>query len=198
MTTERRRYYRIEDRALIKYRVISDGMLDDERRFIFLNELKVENVRAALMGIDIRLLEVIDALQQKNRLVAEALDLINRKLMLIERVVALEGGPASSEHSEHELSWVSLSAGGLALTAETPLALNACLAIDMILLPSNHPMRIVGRVIDCRSDDDGGFSIAIEFEDIRDEDREVLVQHVLRKQSAVLREQRREGNVDAA
>ena len=68
----------------------------------------------------------------------------------------------------------------------------------MILLPSNHPMRIVGRVVDCRSDDDGGFSIAIEFEDIHDEDREVLVQHVVRKQSALLREQRMEDSEDAA
>ena len=105
MTTERRRYYRIEDRALIKYRVISDGMLDDERRFIFLSELKVENVCAALMGIDIRLQKVIGVLQQKNRPVAEALDLINRTLMLLERVVALEAGPASSGHRGHELSW---------------------------------------------------------------------------------------------
>ena len=37
----------------------------------------------------------------------------------------------------------------------------------------------------------GGFAIAIEFEDIREADREVLIQHVLRKQAAELRSARR-------
>ena len=44
----------------------------------------------------------------------------------------------------------------------------------------------------------GGFAIAIEFEEIREEDRDMLIQHIVRKQSQILREERLEGVEDAA
>jgi hypothetical protein len=198
MTTERRRYFRIEERALIKYRVIQEDMLDEERKFIFLNEIKVENLHAALLGIDLRLQDLVAAIRRENKLAAEAIDLINRKLTLIERVVSLESSLAGgSEYREHQPTQVNLSGGGVALNAVTPLALNAWLAIDLVLLPTNHPMRVIGRVVDCRQNEDGGFAIAIEFEEIKEEDRDILVQHIVRRQSRRLRQGREEAE-DAA
>ena len=199
MTTERRRYFRIEERALIKYRVIQEDMLDEERKFIFLNEIKVENVHAALVGIDLRLQDLVGALRREDKLVAEAIDLLNRKLTLLERVVSLENAyGATSEYCEHDPTEINISGGGISLNAKSPLAVNAYLAIDIVLLPTNHPMRVIGRVVDCREIDTGGFAIAIEFEDIREEDRDVLIQHIVRKQSEVLREQRDDRTEDAA
>ena len=90
MSSERRRYYRIDDRALIKYRLIDADMLHDERRYIFLNEVKASNLHAALMGIDLSLQELVGRIRENNKPVAEAIELMNRKLTLIERVVALE------------------------------------------------------------------------------------------------------------
>lgn len=192
MTTDRRRYFRIEDRALLKYRIIPEEELERERRFIQANEIRSENLHTALLGIDVRLQEAFDAVREESKAMAQALELLNRKLTLIERVVALEGGAGGMDgHREHEPSEVSLSGGGIAITAETPLALNARLAIDLVLLPAHHPMRAIGRVVDCRKAERGGFAIAIEFEDIREADREVLIQHVLRKQAAELRSARR-------
>ena len=199
MTTERRRYFRIKERALIKYRVIQEDMLVEERKFIFLNEIKVENLHASLLGIDLRLHDLVAAVRGESKLVAEALDLINRKLTLLERVVSLESSHlGGSEYHEHEPTKVDLSGGGMALIAPTPLALRAWLAIDLVLLPTNHPMRVIGRVVDCRQNDDGDFAIAIEFEEIREEDRDMLIQHIVRKQSQILREERLEGAEDAA
>ena len=86
----------------------------------------------------------------------------------------------------------------MALIVTTPLALSAWLAIDLVLLPTNHPIRAIGRVVDCRQNDGGGFAIAIEFEEIREEDRDMLIQHIVRKQSQILREERLEGAEDAA
>ena len=117
MTTERRRYFRIEEQALIKYRVIQEDMLDEERKFIFLNEIKVENVHAALVGIDLRLQDLLSALRRENKLVAEAVDLLNRKLTLLERVVALEHPyGTTSEYREHDPTQVNISGGGVSLT----------------------------------------------------------------------------------
>jgi hypothetical protein len=199
MTTERRRYFRIEDRALIKYRVVAEAALEDERRFIFLDEIKSANLHAALMGLELKLQDQLDVLRSRDKAVAEALELINRKTTLLERVVALESsGDSAIDYREHEPTRVSLSGGGIGLEAPAPLDVDTCLAIDLVLLPSNHSMRVLGRVVDCRGTAADGYAIAVEFEDIREQDRDVLIQHIVRKQSAVLRDQRSEQAEDAA
>ncbi|MEQ8233560.1 MAG: PilZ domain-containing protein [Gammaproteobacteria bacterium] len=188
MTTDRRRYFRIEDRALLKYRVVADEDLEQERHFIQANEIRASNLHAALAGIDLRLEDAFEAVREESKAMAQALELLNRKLTLIERVVALESGQVvTGTHREHEPSEVSLSGGGIAIAADTPLALNAPLAIDLVLLPSHHSMRAIGRVVDCRRGDGERFQIAVQFEEIREQDREALIQHVLRKQAAELR-----------
>ncbi len=192
MTTERRRYYRIEDRALIKYRVVTEAALDDERRFIFLDEIRSSNLHAALMGLELKLQDQIDIVRGRDKALAEALELLNRKFTLLERIVALEGSHDSSiDYREHEPTRVNLSGGGIGIEAAAPLDVDTRLAIDLVLLPSNHSMRVLGRVIDCR-ETAGGYDIAIEFEEIREDDRDTLIQHIVRKQSALLRDQRQE------
>ena len=191
MSVERRLYFRIDDRVLIKYRLFGERDLSDERRFIFLNEVRASNLHAALMGIDMSLQETISELRNRDKTVASALDLINRKLNLIERVVALEqmDGRATSE-SEHEPFDVNISGGGISFVSAEPIDVGALLAIDLIVLPSNHPMRAIGRVVDCRSANERRNHVAIEFVEIRDEDRETLIQHVIKKQAAELRDAR--------
>lgn len=200
MTTERRHYYRISDRALIKYRVISDDAVNDERRFIFVNEIRGANIHAALMGIDLQLQELLQSIRLENKPLAEAIELLNRKLTLLERVTALESSQNDSiDHREHQPTEVNLSGGGMGLYSDTPLTINAHLAIDLVLLPTHHPMRIIGRVVDChKADQLAKFSIAIEFVEIREQDRDILVQHIVKKQSAALRVQRQQDGSQAA
>ena len=120
-------------------------------------------------------------------------------MTLLERVVALESGAMStSDYREHEPTMVSLSGGGIGLEAPSPLDHDALLVIDLVLLPSNRSMRAIGRVVECRQDDTGGYAIAIEFEHVREDDRDALIQHIVRKQSAALREGRRERSENVA
>lgn len=188
MTTDRRKYFRIQDMALVKYRVIQENMLDYERRSVYLNQIKVENARAALFSIETHLQEVFERLRPNDPVLVEALGLINRKINLLERVVSLETAPADDdEHFEHEPKEINLSGGGMAITAACPLAAGAHLAIDLVLLPDNDPMRIFGKVIDSRRNESDQYNISISFAEIRDEDQDRLIQHVLRRQSEELR-----------
>ncbi|MGR9089838.1 MAG: PilZ domain-containing protein [Gammaproteobacteria bacterium] len=190
MTTERRQYFRIQDTALVKYRVIEDHMLDLERRGVYLNQIKLENARAALFGLEINLQEVLEKVRPAEPLVVAALELINRKINLFERVVSLEQAPSGSgEFLEHEPREINLSGGGMSIKAESPITAGANLSIDLVLLPANDPMRIFGSVVDCR-EHAGLYTISIAFEEIRQEDQDRLIQHVLQRQTAVLRAQR--------
>lgn len=190
MTTERRQYFRIQDTALVKYRVIQDHMLDLERRGVYLNQIKLENARAALFGLETSLQEVLEKVRPAEPLVVEALELINRKINLLERVVSLERAPGEDgDFLEHEPREINLSGGGMAIMADTPIGAGANLTIDLVLLPDNDPMRIFGSVVDCR-EQHGLHTISIAFEEIRQEDQDRLIQHILRRQTADLRAQR--------
>ena len=191
MTTERRKYFRIQDTALVKYRIINDEMLDAERREVYLDQIKGENTRAALYGLETHLQDVFDGLRETDPAIVEAMELINRKIHLLERVVSLENrGGEQGDHFEHEPREINLSAGGMAIMAAKTLDVGAHLAIDLVLLPYNDPMRIFGSVVAVRQDADGQHEISISFDEIRECDQEKLVQHVLRRQAEELRSAR--------
>lgn len=192
MTTERRKYFRIDDVALVKYRVVQDDSLELERRKVYLNQIKFENARAALFGLETELQETIEQVRARDPQIVSVLELLNRKVNLLERVISLEHQPASAEeHFEHEPKEINLSGGGLAIRAMSPLVSGANLAIDLVLLPSNDPMRVFGNVVDCQKIEDGLYTISIAFTEIRQEDQDRLIRHVLLRQSTRLREQRK-------
>ena len=198
MTIERRKYFRIQDFALVKYRVVQSEMLEYERHSVYLNQIKVENTRAALFGLETQFQEILEKIRRTDPLLVEALELINRKMNLLERVVSLENSPLETDaHVEHEPREINLSGGGMAIVAEHPLAAGAHLAIDLVLLPANDPMRIFGKVVNSRKNDGDQYSISIVFDDIRQDDQDRLIQHVLRRQSSELRAARMGAN-DAA
>ena len=191
MTVERRKYFRIEDVALVKYRIIQTDMLDYECRSVYLNQVKLENARAALFGLEAHLQETFEKIRPSDPLLVEALQLINRKINLLERVVSHENAPLEAgEHCEHEPKEINLSGGGMAIKSACPLALGAHLAIDLVLLPDNDPMRVFGKVVASRKIEGDQYDISIAFEEIRDDDQERLIQHVLKRQSEELRSAR--------
>ena len=188
MSSERREYFRIQDSVLIKYRVIQNDMQHDVQREVELNRVRIENARAALFGIESDFQEMCEKLKRDQPSTVGVLQILNRKINLLERVISTEGlMPAPTESTQHQSKFISLSGGGLSVCAGNPLALNAKLVIDLILLPSHEPMRIFGRVVNCREIERGEYDIGIEFDEIRDQDRERLIQHVLHRQSEQLR-----------
>jgi len=153
-----------------------------------LNRVRIENARAALFGIESDFQEMCEKLKRDQPSTVGVLQILNRKINLLERVISTEVlMPAPTESTQHQSKFISLSGGGLSVCAGNPLALNAKLVIDLILLPSHEPMRIFGRVVNCREIERGEYDIGIEFDEIRDQDRERLIQHVLHRQSEQLR-----------
>lgn len=190
MRTERRGYFRIDDTALVKYQVIDATDLEAARAQIARHILASENLRAAFESLDARLTEIGPALRRASRVVAEALELINRKLSLLAGVVALERVTGTHDpHREHAPSAVNLSGGGLGLRADEPMPNGTWLAIDLVLLPGSHSMRVIGRVTDSRKRGTE-YWLGIEFDALREEDRDVLISHALRRQAQMLRQER--------
>ena len=92
---------------------------------------------------------------------------------------------------------VNLSACGMALGSPAHIAVDAHLEIELVLLPNHRYIKAYAKVVACREQaevcaPEDRFDVAVDFEYIRDEDREILIQHIFKKQAAQLRTERQE------
>lgn len=190
MSTERRRYFRIDDNALIKYRGLAPAELDAARAQMVAHHVQADNLRTALEPLDARLAEMMPALRRESRVLAEAIELINRKLGLLGAALATSHNVEGDEaRDEHQPLTVNLSGGGMALSARQTLPAGSWLLIELVLLPANHALCALGRVTDVRRRAEDAV-MGVEFEGLREADRDALTSHVLRTQAQRLREGR--------
>lgn len=122
--------------------------------------------------------------------VALYLEGLNDKLDLLVRLLAA----ADNELSDQPTHDVSLSAGGLSFDARTEIPKNSSVEIKLLVFPSYICIRTFGTVVYCRREKTDNsefpFRVGIDFSYIRENDRELLIKHVLRKQSSRRREAR--------
>lgn len=192
VAAERRDYFRINERAMLGMRVIEAGEREQAIRALQQGDAPRERVDDLLLSIDAQLQQQLAGISSANAAVASALALMNRKLSLLERMVRTVVTDGSADAGPLPEQVVNLSAGGFAVESRSALAPDTQVEVELVLLPSYRYLRAFGRVVDCRPSDEsqGWHRVAVMFEVIRESDRDLLVQHVLGKQSLVLRASR--------
>ncbi len=93
------------------------------------------------------------------------------------------------------LDEVNLSAGGVSLRAREAWPPGTLLEVRLILQPETIGVLAVGRVVECHVEDGdaaGSHRVQLEFAHIRETDRDLLVRHVLERQSEARRRARGE------
>jgi len=122
--------------------------------------------------------------------VASYLEALNAKLDMLMQILAtsdddLGDGPT------HD---VNLSASGISFTAEEPAAVDTHIELKMLLFPSYTCILAFGTVVHCGPAEDGRpsgrYSIGVDFNHLREEDRDLIARHVTLRQSSMLREAR--------
>lgn len=190
--SERRRYYRINDTVAIRYQVLDGQNFKQELHQATIGYVKQSDLRNASYCIDARLEAIARNLDKDNPLVAEALTLINRKFAITELMHHASKPESVMQWPEQE---VSISGSGIAFVAESELMDDTPLKMEIILYPVNHFISVLGRVVGCRKNEDGeGYIVSVDFEGISEEDRERLIQHILKKQMENIREQKNNTN----
>ena len=106
-----------------------------------------------------------------------------------------------AELDDHPTHTVSLSASGISLQADSALEIGTLVELKLVLFPQYVCLLCFGAVVHCQPCNGHGesskYEIGIDFTHIRATDRELIVQHITRKQSAQLRESRIALDVDA-
>jgi len=190
---ERRRYYRIADNVILNYREVSAEVMAHGIEQLKTNRMGRAQLQSALLGMDVRLQELITQIGRAREDFAEVLDLMNKKVGLLERMINAWTGDRDTEPViDSSPSDVSLSAGGLSFESSVPYETGAHLELEMVLLPSYQYIKAYGDVVSSGEHESrpGYHRIAVNFDWIREEDRDEIIQQVFRKQAEELRLQR--------
>ena len=178
---------------MLKYRVVQADAQAFAQDDAELNRVRIETARAALFGIETDFQELCEPLAREYPSLVDVLQILNRKINLLERVISSEmllSASASPDTVQHEAKSVNLSGGGMSLVAADALPENARLIVDMILLPTHDPIRVFGKVVHCQAIEESQFEIGVEFVEISNQDRERIIRHTLQRQAEQIRKDR--------
>lgn len=189
--SERRRFYRVDDELMLAWRPLDATEVHEFRRGSLRSRMKQESLQQLVFHLDAKLESLSEALMAVDPAVREAIDILDRKLTLIERMLSQARPETSEDQADYQLTTVNLSAGGIGMEVDRPMARGAFVAIDMIMLPEYEQLELVGQVVSCRElTDVAQWSVAIDFVQLREVERDRLAAHIARRQTQILKSRR--------
>jgi len=91
---------------------------------------------------------------------------------------------------ERPLEAVNLSAGGVAFHDDESFSVEDMLEIRLVLYPDLVGILAIARVVGCEPVNSGGFQVAVEFNEMRERDRDLLVKHAIHRDTLLRRKER--------
>ncbi|MBU2712674.1 PilZ domain-containing protein [Zooshikella harenae] len=188
MSEDRRRYFRVTDRVGLRYRVLTE---DEWQSFVESGSPEELEQNHGLFGhnLDLKLGQAISSLRKVCEEAATVAWLLNQKVE--ELVDQLQ---AQGVISNFAIQSVNISACGLALYHEEGIPVGSKLLLEIMLRPEEKYVTTLAEVVICSFDaQHNRYLLRLTFVDTDDAGKEALIQHVVRRQSAILQEQGRTG-----
>ena len=194
MSEERREYFRIDDEVALEYRLISQDEAERLRERIQSRMVDRFTAASSFTATSRQMTHVMHKVQNQSPELARCLQAIDQKLNMIAQLFV------SEEINLHEQPTfeVNLSAGGIAFRVRHEIKIDSLLELRRALLPSLVGILTICRVIQCERPDDGNlkfpWQIGVVYEHLRESDRELLVRHIMSKETQQLRSRRSENS----
>jgi len=184
-THERRRFFRIDDTISLAYRLIDEKSAALGLKST-MNMPSEYSLAATLDVLSQEALRIMQYLEKQNDELVALYKILDAKINAVAQTAMIRGSNVNESHCQD----VNLSASGVAFKQSKPLEIGQYLAIEMYLPSTLALIRVYGNVIKCESLEDGQYVISVEYTDIKEEDQELLIKHVVRKQWQLLQEKR--------
>ena len=181
---ERRNYFRIDDTAVLHYKVITD---EDTASGSHANHQIMADkltLKARFDSISREMQPLFRVLQAASPDIARYLSSLDKKINLLsEYYVGLVMDDMDMSAQE-----INLGAGGIAFTARTPVMIGSLLELRLVLLPEHYGIFSYAKVVSCVrvTDNASAYKISVEFENMSDDVRDVITRHVLSKEQATI------------
>ncbi|MGE3318266.1 MAG: hypothetical protein AB7I18_03130 [Candidatus Berkiella sp.] len=194
MKDERRRYFRIEDEVIFAWHPLTQAEKEKGLERFNRGEIHYPDTAGLFLSMEADIVDSLQSIYAKQPDIAEILELLNRKINLFARGM-------STDQSMHTLlderpQAVSLSASGMSFESPIAASQGDDIQLEIVLLPEKVYILCFAKVIDCVDlsqefpEKTGLFRLNADFQTIRDDDTERLVQHIMRKEVEFLRARR--------
>jgi hypothetical protein len=190
MSDERREYFRIDDEIVLDYRIIDESEVEHLLEKIRSPVVDRFSAASSFAATSRQMAHVIHKVQIQSPDIARCLQAIDQKLNMVAQLFVIEALEIGEQPTRH----VNISAGGLAFRSRNEIEIDSLLELRMVLFPSLAGILTVSQVIQCErvNDDNRQFpwQVAVVYEHLRESDRELLVRHIMSKETEQLRAQR--------
>jgi c-di-GMP-binding flagellar brake protein YcgR len=191
-TLEQREYFRIDDVAIVQYRVVPD---DEYRNLggVVAGISDKLTLKAKFDCMSRQLQPLYRTIVSSHPDLARYLSAIDQKLnMLTEQLVQDELDEVGNK-PQH----VNIGAGGMSFSTELPVKTGAMLELRLVLLPETTGVFTYASVVSCARNQanesvNGDYKVAVYFENMSDEVRDIISRHVLTREQASIRKLRGE------
>jgi hypothetical protein len=186
---DRRRFFRINDEVDLYFRKIAEqealetSHIDEN----VLTGAALPQIMAAVEREMSSLLKRVEAAQPE---AAQYLKLLNYKVDMLAQCLLQQNDLAREKNSCH----VNLSASGLAFGSEQALNEGDFLELKILLPASRALVTTCCRVVQCRQnpakEQRYPYVVSVDYMNMKEEDREILIKHVITRQLAQIRQQK--------
>jgi hypothetical protein len=183
---DRRDFFRIDDEVSLFYKKIDEKQVT-EPHHLSDNILNSCSLSTALEMVSQESAQLLYRLQKNQPDVADYLRIIDAKIGLLAQAVMMQG----FQSKENDTRNVNISATGIAFNCEEQLKQGECLEIRMLLVSTMTVILTYGKVIYCKhsepNDSQYPHFVGVDFIHMKDEDREILIKYVVKKQLQQIR-----------
>ncbi len=195
VANERRSFFRIEDYLNISFHPVSGEVLKERLQRLEEGVDTRFTVVSSLAAISQQTATVLQKIRMESPEIATYLEALDRKIELLGKTLLSTESNLAEQHAYP----VNLSASGMAFESHDSAEPGTILELKLLLYPSLAGILAYGEVISCESltGAESGFSycIRVNFTYIRESDRDLLIRHVIQRQTNQLRKAREEREV---
>jgi ribosomal protein S8 len=179
MEDDRRRFFRINDEAEISFKTITDEKYQEWER----GQLNRESNELTRLNSEISL--TLAHLRNQQPESARICELLNQKIDL----ALTSNHKAYGFIDNNELKAINLSACGIAFHTDQFLLENESILLQLKLKPSNIAIMTTGKVVHVELGQ-GVNIVRIDFQNLGDNDQDILIQHLFQVQRRKLKKRR--------
>ncbi len=193
ITDERRSYFRIDDVVKLGYRAISSEELPELIAQLEGGASSNFTVMSSFTAMSQQMVVQLHRIEGTTPDIAACIKILDQKLNILGRAFLMQEEEASNQVTKA----VNISAGGIVFSSAEPYKKGETLELKLLLMPEMTGMMIYGEVIECTENEEGDhqdepYRLRVNFLNIREADRDILIRYLLRCQGKWLQKRRQE------
>lgn len=183
---DKRQFFRVDDIAYLSYRLLSWTDIRSSQKTDSIKYADKLTLKANLDRVSRELRPLYNVINTSNSNVAKYLSILDQKISLLSEFVLED----DEDIVNVEPTQVNIGGGGLSFIIDKTVPIGAILELKMKLLPEALTVRSYSKVVTCTQcisqDKLDEYKIAVEFEDMDDDVRDLITRHVLVREQALI------------